>query len=235
MKSAVITDIGLHRKRNEDSFFISQEQGIFIVCDGMGGHKGGNVASSMAVQIIKDNLDFHVSDEMVPALRRAVQTANKTINEMGMADEALREMGTTVTAAVIQGDLLIVAHVGDSSLYLYHDSILKKITRDHTLSEQMLADGILTNDDLLTSSYNHILTRAVGVEPNVAVDIFQEQIQAGDWILVCTDGLTDLVTDEEITLFLRSANDPEATARILLDTALAKGGYDNITIMLISV
>lgn len=235
MKSAGITDIGLHRKRNEDNYFIDKEQGLFIVCDGMGGHKGGHVASSMAVQIIRENLFFDSIEEIVPVLGNVVQKANREINETGNSNEALREMGTTATIAVIRDKDLIVAHVGDSSLYLYSEGILKKITRDHTLAEQMLTDGILKNDDSLVHSYNHILTRAVGVESTVAVDIFREQIKPGDWILICTDGLTDLVSDSEIASFLKSANDPEATARSLVDTAITKGGYDNITIVLISI
>ncbi len=235
MKSAGITDIGLHRKRNEDNYSIDEEQGIFIVCDGMGGHKGGDVASRMAVQIIKENLFFSTVDDIVPVLTNGVQKANREIYEKGNSDESLREMGTTATVAVILDTDLIVAHVGDSSLYHYHEGTLKKITRDHTLAEQMLGDGILKNEDLHTSSYNHILTRAVGVESNVAVDIFREQIGPGDWILICTDGLTDLVSDNEIASFLGSADSPEATARSLVNTAIANGGYDNITIVLISV
>ncbi|MEQ8199867.1 MAG: Stp1/IreP family PP2C-type Ser/Thr phosphatase [Syntrophomonadaceae bacterium] len=235
MKSAGLSDIGLHRKRNEDSYFIDEDQGIFIVCDGMGGHRGGDVASRLAVQTIREHLDLTGVEEMPPLLNQAVQAANITINRMGNADDSLREMGTTVTAAIIRDNHLTVAHVGDSSLYYFHTGTLSKITRDHTLAAQMKADGIFTNGDLPTNSYSHILTRAVGVEAEVSIDIYQQAISRGDWILICSDGLTDLVTDVEIAGLMVTATEPAITARALLDTALDKGGYDNITVIVVSI
>lgn len=236
MRVAAITDKGLHRKRNEDSFFISEDQSILVVCDGMGGHKGGNVASQLAVQTIQDNLKFSSSDEIIPALRQAVKMANEVIYTRGKADALLTEMGTTVTVAVIDCNHLFVAHVGDSSLFLYRpDGGLKKVTRNHTLSEQMLTDSLAQGENLNIQGYHHILTRAVGVEAEVEVDIFQEELETGDWILLCTDGLTDLISENEILEHLQSTAEPQATARAMLETAIARGGYDNITIVLLSV
>jgi Serine/threonine protein phosphatase len=235
MRVAGVTDIGLYRKRNEDHYCIDTDQGIFLVCDGMGGHKGGDVASHMAVETVRQNLIWENMDDIVPNMLRAVQLANESIYDKGQTDESLHEMGTTLTAAVISDDNMIIAHVGDSSLFHYRAGILKKITRDHTLAEQMLADGLLKHEELGSNVYNHVLTRAVGVEDRVEVDIYHQEILPGDWILLSTDGLTDLVKENEICEYLDCAREPQATAKALVDMALSKGGYDNITIVLISV
>lgn len=235
MRVVGITDIGLHRKRNEDYFFIDQDKRIFVVCDGMGGHKGGDVASRLAVETIQENLIFSVAEEIIPALQSAAKMANRNIWEKGKSDDALYEMGTTLTAAVIHDGSIVVAHVGDSSLYLYKEDQLIKVTRNHTLAEQMFNDGLLKKEDMRSNVYNHVLTRAVGVESHVEVDIYQEEIQAGDWVLMCTDGLTDLIEDEKIYETLRGADEPQEAAQELLNMALSKGGYDNITIVLLRV
>ncbi len=236
MKSAGMSNIGLHRKRNEDSYSINEDQGIFIVCDGMGGHKGGDVASRLAVQTIQDNLNLESGEQTVTVLHQAIQAANMAIYRMGNSVDELREMGTTATVAIIQDETeMTVAHVGDSSLYLFHSGALIKITRDHTLAEQMVADGVYSNGDLPAHSYSHILTRAVGVEPEVNVDIYQQEINRGDCILICSDGLTDLVTDDEIYTFMAMAKEPEIKARLLVDLALAKGGFDNVTVVVVTV
>ncbi len=233
MRVVGITDIGLHRKRNEDHFFIDQDKRVFVVCDGMGGHKGGDVASRLAVETIQENLIFSVAEEIIPALQTAAKMANQIIWEKGKSDDTLYEMGTTLTAAVIHDGNIVVAHVGDSSLYLFKEDQLIKITQDHTLAQQMLNDGLLKKEDMRSNVYNHVLTRAVGVESEVEVDIYQEEIQIGDWVLICTDGLTDLIEDESIYDLLRGADDPKIVAQELLNMALNNGGYDNITIVLL--
>jgi serine/threonine protein phosphatase PrpC len=235
MRVVGITDIGLHRKRNEDHYFIDEARNLFVVCDGMGGHKGGDVASQLAVDTIQRCMLNTETDELSTALHQAVEKVNQAVYEKGKSDQSLYEMGTTLTAAVINDGKIFVAHVGDSSLFLLKAGKLIKITRDHTLAEQMLNDGLLKPEDMQSNGYNHVLTRAVGVENQVEVDIYQEEIQPGDWILLCTDGLTDLVDKEEVLKFLCSAQSPEKTAKELLDLALARGGYDNITIVLICV
>ena len=235
MRVAGITDIGLHRKRNEDHYYTDEGRHVFVVCDGMGGHKGGDVASQLAVETIKNNVLFNTPQEIIPSLDNAVKLANKMIYEKGRSDETLFEMGTTLTAAVMYDSNMFVAHVGDSSLFLFKAGKLIKITKDHTLAEQMLQDGLLKQEDMQSNVYNHVLTRAVGVENQVEIDFYQEEVTAGDWVLMCTDGLTDLVTNEEINEYLISANDPQKTARALLDLALKKGGFDNITIVLLCV
>jgi len=230
-----LTDIGLHRKRNEDRFFIDKVKNVFAVCDGMGGHKGGDVASKLAVESIRDNVEFSTATEMVPALLSAVTRANQMIWGKGKADDDLHEMGTTLTAAAICEGTMVVAHVGDSSLFLFRDDELIKITKDHTLAEQMYCDGLLKKEDMRTNVYNHVLTRAVGVESKVEVDIYEEEVQPGDRVLICTDGLTDMVEDEDIYEHLATVDDPQDTAQKLLNLALSRGGLDNVTIVLLCV
>jgi len=235
MRVVGITDIGLHRKRNEDQFFIDEDRRIFVVCDGMGGHKGGDVASRLAVETIQENLVFSVADQIIPSLQSVAKLANQIIWEKGQSDEALYEMGTTLTVAVIHDGSIVVAHVGDSSLYLFKEDQLIKVTQDHTLAQQMFSDGVLKSEDMRSNVYNHVLTRAVGVESQVELDIYQEEIQTGDWVLMCTDGLTDLLEDDAIRELIKAANDPQKAAQELLNLALSKGGYDNITIVLLRV
>jgi len=235
MRIAGITDIGLRRKRNEDRYLIDEDRQLFAVCDGMGGHKGGDVAAQLAVDTVQNKLDFAHPQQIVPALQAVVRLANRLIYEQGQSDEALHEMGTTLTAAVIVDHKMVVAHVGDSSLFHYQDGSLNKVTRDHTLAEQMLTDGLIKPADLPDNVYNHVLTRAVGIDPQVEVDTYQVELKPGDWILVCSDGLTDLVKEEVIAQHLSTASTPQSTARALLDSALTQGGYDNVTVVLVSI
>ena len=143
-------------------------------------------------------------------------------------------MGTTITAAVIKGSQLIVANVGDSSVFLIRNDTIRKITRDHTLAEEMLANGLLEPGEMRSSSYNHILTRALGIDEEVEIDIFIEDIMPGDIILMCSDGLTDMLIPEEILNIIKGHDsDLEMAGRQLLGEALQKGGFDNITIILL--
>lgn len=234
MKVFGMSDIGLLRVRNEDSYLIDEERKLFVICDGMGGHKAGDVASNMAIDIIKEKVVFNTKEEVIPALISSIQEANTAIFVQGRSDFNLYEMGTTITAAVIDNGELTVAHVGDSALFIIRNHDIHKVTRDHTLAEQMKSEE-LRKEDFKLNAYNHILTRALGVEPKVDIDIFTEEIAEGDLILLCTDGLTDLLKENDILNLLKYKDDIRAFGRLLIDTALEKGGHDNITIILISV
>jgi protein phosphatase len=145
-------------------------------------------------------------------------------------------MGTTLTAAVITGNHLSVANVGDSGLFIIRNRKIRKITRDHTLAQEMVKDGLLRNEDVRKSGYNHILTRALGVQHSVNIDNFEEDLETGDIIVICSDGLSDIVLDDEIKdIVLAHAHDLELAVRELLDQALARGGFDNISIILIRI
>jgi protein phosphatase len=233
MKVVGITDIGLVRKKNEDNYLIDTGRNLFMVCDGMGGHFGGDIASRLAIETINRELVFNGMEDLPEALEKAVQTANRIIWETGQADAELNEMGTTVTAAVLCDDQLLIAHVGDSSLFVIHDDEIIKSTSDHTLAEHMRKDGLIGKDDERYKSFHHVLTRALGIDYKVNIDINQIKVTKGDWILLCTDGLSNLVEQNEIKDLLKNNNEPQEACQQLLELALARGGYDNITLILL--
>lgn len=232
MRAVGVTDKGLIREKNEDSFLINEAKGLFVVCDGMGGHRAGDVASRLAVDIIsKAAADDSLEDPIV-FLNQAIWEANRAIWLEGQRNPQYYQMGTTVTAAVIKGEELAAANVGDSSLFIIRGNNIHKVTRDHTLAEQMVEDGILGYRD---KAFNHILTRALGAEIDVKVDNFIEKLYPGDYVLLCSDGLTDMLEEEEILSTVMGNNDLNETARELVDRALSKGGYDNVTLILLCI
>lgn len=233
MKAFGITDIGLQRQRNEDAYLIDQDRNLFLVCDGMGGHKGGDVASRMAIDTVSRYFTYNNWSEVPSALRKAIEKANQVIWDTGRQNDGVKEMGTTITAAVVSTQEIVVAHVGDSSLFIIRDNQIIKITRDHTLAEQMFKDGLLKAEEMRYNAFNHILTRALGAESQVNIDFYRDRVQTGDWILLCSDGLTNLLEKNEILELLNIQHDPQQAARDLISMALNRGGHDNITIVLI--
>lgn len=232
MKVAAISDRGLVRSNNEDSYLVDLARGLLVVCDGMGGHNGGEVASAIAVETI--NQFFISSSEELPGrLVLALEKANSAILESARQDPALHGMGTTATLAAFTDGTMYVAHIGDSSLYIIREGKLRKVTRDHTLAQQLLVEGRLKPEDMRSNPYNHILTRALGVEENVNIDSYQEEVHPGDLILLCSDGLSDKVGESEMEETLQEASiSLEQAAQGLLNKALKYGGSDNITIIL---
>lgn len=239
MKVIGISDLGLHRKKNEDSFLINQSLGLFVICDGMGGHRGGDVASQMAINIIDEMSKSEVWTNAVELLNNSIQKANRVIRQEGHQNPEWYGMGTTVAAALIEGERVTVASVGDSSLYIIRDNEIKMLTKNHTLAEQLVREGVLKADEIRQCSYNHILTRALGVEEDVQIDNFEEKLLPGDYILICSDGLSDMLEDQEILDIIlddpNKGSEIDIIARALLKEALNKGGYDNITIIIIHV
>lgn len=234
MISKGISEIGLVRKNNEDCFLIDNDRGLFIVCDGMGGHKGGEVASGLTVNIVDQEVRFSNSEEAIQSLKKAIEKANHEIWLKGRMEPELFNMGTTIIAAAIIENHLVAANVGDSSLYLIRSGDIHKISRDHTLAESMLHDGILKPEEIRNNSYNHILTRAIGIEANVEIDFFTRDLQSGDYILLCSDGLTDLLDAQDILQAMNHDN-IDLVTKSLVELALDRGGHDNITIILAGI
>ncbi|QGT99612.1 Protein serine/threonine phosphatase PrpC, regulation of stationary phase [Candidatus Syntrophocurvum alkaliphilum] len=233
-----MSDIGLMRKKNEDSYLINEDIGLFIVCDGMGGHKSGDIASDLAVKEINNYvIENNVLDEPSKILLESIQKANYLIWHESKTNPECYEMGTTVTAAIIHNNKLIAANVGDSCLYIIRNNNLIKVTKDHTLAEQMLSKGLLSADEINSNAYNHVLTRALGIDKQVVVDLFFEEIYSNDFIILCSDGLTDLIPDAEILEFIMDNynNSLETIAKELIELAIYRGGSDNITIILIRI
>lgn len=223
------TDVGRVREGNEDSFFADAP--LFAVADGMGGHLAGDVASATAIEVIKG--DGPASTVDPDSLADMVRAANQAIWDKARDDDNLRGMGTTCTLVLIQGDRAEVAHVGDSRLYLFRGQKLEQVTEDHTLVGRMVREGKLRPEEAERHPQRSIVTRALGVDENVDVDRFSISLAEGDRLLICSDGLSSMLSAEDIADALRSQPDPQAAAEALVDRANSAGGEDNITVVVI--
>ncbi|MBQ3118527.1 MAG: Stp1/IreP family PP2C-type Ser/Thr phosphatase [Clostridia bacterium] len=236
MKISSATSVGKVRPVNEDAFFVSppDESGslLAIVADGMGGHNAGEVASSEAINVIKDVvLDHeHNAKEM---LIEAINSANSTVYNMSLDKQSLFGMGTTITACVIDKDKVTAAQVGDSRLYLIRDGMIIQITKDHSLVEMLIENGSITKEDAKHHPQKNVITRAIGTDKEVSADIYEFSICAGDILLLCSDGLVNMVEDEKILSVITRSKKFEETADKLIDAAETAGGSDNITVILI--
>jgi len=232
------TDTGLVRRNNQD-FLVTTGQ-VFAVADGMGGHAGGEVASRVAIDALTDALSSH--DDGSPAaddLLAAIDAANTAVLERAQADAALRGMGTTLTAAVLivadGEERIAIANVGDSRAYVFSEGDLTQLTEDHSVAEELVRQGQLAPDEVDTHPQRHILTRALGIMPEVDADLWEVVPYAGDRVLLCSDGLVREVTDVQIASVLRRLADPNEAARELVVRARAAGGSDNITVVIVDV
>lgn len=236
MRVSVATDTGKVRQRNEDSYVVDTVRGLFAVCDGMGGHRGGDVASRLAVRNIHAWIKDNPPGSSITPLEGAIQHANRMVWEESQKDAELKDMGTTATAALIWENRLFIGHVGDSALYLIRNQQIDKLTRDHTLAEQMVSKGLITGEESRNSAYNHILTRAIGIAPRVEIDSCQIPLAYGDVILICSDGLSDLLTPQQmLEIYRQNPGDLNKIAEELVQTALSRGGHDNITLILLLI
>jgi PPM family protein phosphatase len=229
------TDVGRARSGNEDSYFCGRT--VFAVADGLGGHQGGEVASAAAVEPLAalDGREFADPAEAAEALTAAIREANAAILDQAASDPGLWGMGTTVTAAALAGERhLQLAHVGDSRAYLLRDGSLEQLTTDHTVVAELVRRGRLTPAQAAIHPERSILTRAVGLDPRVPVDTPDPlELQDGDQVLLCSDGLTEPVDDDQIAQLLSAEPDGNAACQALIDAANAAGGPDNITVVLL--
>lgn len=244
MKSPVMTirataasDVGRVREGNEDSYFAGKT--VFAVADGMGGHQAGEVASAMALRPIAelDGQRFGDVEELGNRLADAIRRSNDEVVERSRGDESLRGMGTTLTAAAVQDDRLVLAHVGDSRAYLIRpDDTISQLTTDHTLVERLVREGRLSRDEVAAHPQRNVITRAIGNDPDVAVDTLPPlHLQPGDMVLLCSDGLTGPVDDDDIQTLVTVTGGGEDAVDALIGAANEAGGPDNITVVLIEV
>jgi serine/threonine protein phosphatase PrpC len=231
------TDVGRARSGNEDSYFCGRT--VLAVADGLGGHQGGEVASAAAAEPLAalDGREFADPAEAAEALTAAIREANAAILDQAAGDPGLWGMGTTVTAAALAGERhLQLAHVGDSRAYLLRDGSLEQLTTDHTVVAELVRRGRLTPAQAAIHPERSILTRAVGLDPRVPVDTPDPlELQDGDQVLLCSDGLTEPVDDDQIAQLLSAEPDGNAACQALIDAANAAGGPDNITVVLLRV
>ncbi len=238
IKTFSITDIGKKRKMNQDYVYTSEMPvgplpNLFLVADGMGGHKAGDYASKCAIETIVESVESSHDTEPVSVLEKAIRRANDIIRERAEADEAYNGMGTTVVAATLMGNTLCVANVGDSRLYIVGGRQIRQITRDHSLVEEMVRMGGLRRDQARNHPEKNIITRAIGAEDYVEIDFFNVELSRGDIVLMCTDGLTNMIEDEEIRMILHGQRDLVEKAEGLVNAANNNGGKDNIAVVLI--
>lgn len=227
-QTGVVSDRGRVRTNNEDSVYVNPEQGIFMVADGMGGHNAGEVASGLAVTEISNFL-INAGPE---ALKAAVENANRVIYERSLHSPELYRMGTTIVAAVIVGTELTLAHVGDSRAYLLGADRLRRLTEDHSLIYQMIKSQQISEAEASIDPRRGILLRALGTEAHIEVEQHVHEYH-GEPLLLCSDGLTDMLTDPEIEAVLRAGGDPQATCERLKRQANEMGGADNISAILV--
>jgi PPM family protein phosphatase len=226
---AGVTDVGRVRDGNEDDYIDQADRlGLVAVADGMGGHRGGEVASATALEALR------AAVANGQTLRDAIEGANDAVLEKSASDQELHGMGTTLTAGMLGSDgYLTVGHVGDSRAYLVRDGELTQITNDHSLVEEMVRGGELTPEQAEVHPQRSIITRALGIDPQVEVDEYPIDLQPGDRILLCSDGLTTMVRPDEIANILNREHDPKRAAQLLVDAANEAGGEDNVTAVII--
>lgn len=239
------SDVGLIRRRNEDRFHAAPAAGLFIVCDGMGGHRAGEVASSRAIEIIPQHLAEAGADPSLPLigvarpefsaatnrLASAVRLANHRVHQESARRAECAGMGTTVVAAWLVGPILSIAHVGDSRLYLIRDQALQLLTVDHSLVQEQVQSGLLAAADAARVPHRHVLTRAVGAHSLVDVELGELPVLNGDLLLLCSDGLIAGVSADVILRVTQESSDPQAISERLIALSNAAGGTDNATVI----
>jgi protein phosphatase len=243
------SDVGLARHHNEDRFHADPSTGLFIVCDGMGGHRAGEVASTSAIEVIPRHLAEAASDPSIPMigisrpefsratnrLAGAVRLANHRIHQEAARHADYQGMGTTVVAAWLVGNVLSIAHVGDSRLYLIRGNVVRPLTADHSLVYEQLRGGLLTADEAERASHKHVLTRALGAQATVEVELGELPVLCGDILLLCSDGLTAGVRPYDILRAVHESSDAQTVSNRLIDLSNAAGGADNVTVIVATV
>lgn len=230
-----ITDQGRHRTRNEDAIAWDVGSRFAVLADGVGGRNSGDVASRLVVSILEDRLRAARDDDVERRLAAAVSEANSQIYRHSHAYPIHAGMGSTVVAVHLLARQLVVAHVGDSRLYRFRAGVLECLTRDHSLVQELVSDGLLTPEEARVSGHRNIITRALGSAPAVNVELRRHDTRAGDRLLLCSDGLSDLATDDEIAAVLARGTEPEVTALDLVAMANARGGTDNISVIIVEL
>ncbi|GAB6042346.1 Stp1/IreP family PP2C-type Ser/Thr phosphatase [Endothiovibrio diazotrophicus] len=245
LEAAAVSDVGRKRARNEDAVGADPVHGLFLVADGMGGHQGGDVASAMAAHVIGEQVAAALAE--LPAggrdevsgrslesieLEEAIRAANRAIHQAAAAQPGYADMGTTVVAILFHDDRAVIAHVGDSRLYRLRDGQLERLTVDHSVVQEMIDRGVRA-DELEGARFTNVVTRALGPEEEVEVDLEEREVHPGDLFLLCSDGLTDMLSEEEIRLTLITFNaNLKLAAEHLVGLANEHGGRDNVSVVL---
>ena len=239
MKASSKTDIGNKRSMNQDYVYCNDEpvgsfHNLYIVADGMGGHKAGDHASKLCVNSMVDSINSSTHKTPVTIFEEAVNVANSLVYQKAKENIEYEGMGTTMVACTLQGDTLYVANIGDPRLYLIDDSI-RQITSDHSLVEEMVKNGNITESEARIHPRKNIITRALGIDENVKADYFEVKVKESDMILMCSDGLSNMIEDDDMEYIIRHSSSIQNAVDNLVDKANENGGNDNITVILAEV
>jgi protein phosphatase len=245
LRVGAATDVGQVRKLNEDAYTVIPQQGVFVVCDGMGGAAAGEVASQLAIETVQKHMSSNENNAATvsPAgflarterLAEAVRESNRAIYELAQEDRKKAGMGTTFVGVWVEDNIASVAHVGDSRAYLWHNDKIEPLTEDHSLVEAQVKAGVIRRDQVEESKIRSVLLRALGQEPQVEVDLAEVPLQPGDYLLLCSDGLTRVVPDSGLARAIAALRDPQRICDYLIQTANSRGGPDNITVVVVHV
>lgn len=240
MKAFAKSDVGKVREMNQDSFYASKptdEVQIYILADGMGGYNGGEIASKIAVKSVKSYISSnfasieHERENIMNLIKNAIEYANMVVYERSKQSEELEGMGTTIDVCIIYGGKIYIGHVGDSRVYRKRKEFFRKLTTDHSYVQQLVADGTITTEEAYNHPKKNMLTKALGCTAFVEPDVLVKGYLKDDIILMCSDGLTNMVKDDEISKIL--SENQEKAYKTLINKANANGGYDNITVITI--
>ena len=235
MKLYAMTDIGRKREVNQDYVYVTVQPigpfaNLLVVADGMGGHKAGDFASKYTVNVLKEEIENTSLKEPEEILRNVVSVANRKLIEVAATDIKLEGMGTTLVVATVVGNTLYFANVGDSRLYLINDKI-RQLSKDHSLVEEMVRLGGIKAEEARNHPDKNIITRAIGVKEDVEADIYEYRLKKGDIILMCTDGLSNMVEDEDMFDIVKGSRDVIEAVQMLIEKANSNGGRDNIGVV----
>lgn len=248
LNSYAVSDVGRKRGHNEDSYILNEDMKLFVVADGMGGHSGGEFASKLAVKTVEEVVQAMSEDPEATSiaglsgdigecglrLKHAIQVASEKIFDQAIYDSTLRGMGTTTVALLFDEEAVYVANVGDSRAYLFRGGRLEQMTEDHSLVGEQLRAGLINKKDVKNHKFKNVITRSVGFQEHVEIDLAERPLKVGDRFLLCTDGLTNAVQDAEIKEII-SKNSVQDAAHKLVDLANARGGDDNVTLILVDI
>ena len=237
IKTWAITDVGLVRKENQDTYRIARNGGVCVVCDGMGGAAGGRIASTLAAETYVAELDKVLKPDMTPEQLReassyAVAMANQAVENRAMEDAELSNMGTTLVSAIAYEGGTVVTNIGDSRAYYITEAGITRITKDHSLVESMVDHGDITADEARHHPNRNLITRALGRDTNAACDGYIRPMEKGDYILLCTDGLVNTVTDQELLFEIIHGQGEDTCLSRLMEIAKSQGAPDNVTAVL---
>lgn len=236
MEYMALTDVGMKRHNNEDSYIVNvaNEDKIFIVADGMGGHNAGEIASLEACRITESYI-LEQKGSIESVLREGVVKANRDIYVRAAENPSMKGMGTTIDVCVVRDNTLHIAHVGDSRVYIINNDSIRRVTKDHSIVGMMLEEGSITEEQARVHPQRNYITRAVGSAVNIEVDIIHEDVHSGEWVLMCTDGLTNMVEKDVLHSIVTGAESVNDGACELVRRAKENGGDDNITVILFRV